>query len=105
NSSSAPGRAHSGAPCLAASLPRWRRKRPAPSPWCGRRGWLLPNRMPAWCGARKESRRVGGVDRAPATDRPGEVWAGLAVIRAAAEVLNDLAAGLAVEEVTGRGRL
>nr|GAJ36335.1 hypothetical protein BDOA9_0155520 [Bradyrhizobium sp. DOA9] len=53
-----------------------------------------------WAG----SGRVDG-HGALAADRPGELRAGLAVIRAAAEVLDDLAAGLAIEQVTRRGCL
>ena len=48
---------------------------------------------------------MDGVDRALAADRPRELGPRLAVIRTAAEVLNDLAAGFAVEEVARRGRL
>src|SRR6516162_3381269 len=45
------------------------------------------------------------MDGALAADRPGEPWAGLAVIGMAAEILDDFAAGLAVEKVTRRGCL
>src|SRR3569832_1142580 len=51
------------------------------------------------------SGRVLSVDEALAADGPGEVRTGFAVIRAAAEILNDLTAWLAAEEVTRRGCL
>ena len=48
---------------------------------------------------------MSGLGDALAADRPGELRAGFAVIRAAAEILDDLAAGLAIEQVTRRGCL
>ena len=48
---------------------------------------------------------MGSVDGALAPDGPGEPRAGLAVLCMAAEELDDLAAGFAVEEVARRGRL
>ncbi|TFV48632.1 hypothetical protein E4K65_11050 [Bradyrhizobium niftali] len=48
---------------------------------------------------------MGGVAGALAADGPGELRTGLAMIRGAAEILDDLAAGLAVEQVTRRGCL
>lgn len=56
-------------------------------------------------GPERGSGRVGGLSDALAADRPGELRSGLAVIRAAAEILDDLAARLAIEQVARGGCL
>jgi hypothetical protein len=56
-------------------------------------------------GGEKGSGRVGGVGGAPAADGPGELRTGFTVLGMAAKILDDLAAGFAVEEVTRCGRL
>ncbi len=62
-------------------------------------------RTPAWCGAGKDQAAWAAWTERLRRIGQAELRAGLAVIRAAAEVLDDLAAGLAIEEVTRRGCL